>query len=67
MSLDALWNVLQKLGVPKKMFDVIISFHNGMKASVSHLMWQMGPFCVMFKGLDRGVAFEFHTIGGFYN
>lgn len=49
------------------MFDVIISFHNGMKASVSHLMWQMGPFCVMFKGLDRGVAFEFHTIGGFYN
>ena len=30
----ALWRVLKRLGIPDKMLNVIISFHEGMKASV---------------------------------
>ena len=31
---QALWKVLKKLGIPEKMLNVIISFHEGMKAPV---------------------------------
>ena len=31
---NALWKVLKKLGIPDNMLNVIISFHEGMKASV---------------------------------
>ena len=30
----ALWKVLKKLGIPDSMLKVIISFHEGMRASV---------------------------------
>ena len=31
---EALWQVLKKLGIPENMLNVIISFHQGMKANV---------------------------------
>ena len=31
---NALWTVLKKLGIPDNMLNVIISFHEGMKAAV---------------------------------
>lgn len=33
--LDALWKVLKSLGILVKMLNVILSFHQGMKADVS--------------------------------
>ena len=32
---DALWNVLQKVGIPPKMLSIVKSFHEGMQAEVS--------------------------------
>ena len=33
MNRTALWEILKKLGIPDNMLNVIISFHEGMRAS----------------------------------
>ena len=43
---SALWEVLRKLGVPEKMLNIIISFHEGMKAVVKHDGSISDPFTV---------------------
>ena len=43
---DALWKVLKKLGIPDNMLNVIISFHDGMRASVVSNGESSDPFNV---------------------
>ena len=53
VSRDALWKVLAKLGVPEKMLNVIVSFHEGMCASVRSNGQQSDCFSVT-NGTKQG-------------
>ena len=50
---DALWKVLKKLGIPDNMLNIIISFHQGMKASVLSDGQSSDPFDVT-NGTKQG-------------
>ena len=50
---DALWQVLRRLGIPENMLSVIISFHEGMKASVVSDGMMSDPFDVT-NGTKQG-------------
>ena len=50
---DALWKVLKKLGIPDNMLNVIISFHDGMRASVVSNGESSDPFNVT-NGTKQG-------------
>ena len=50
---DALWKVLKKLGIPDNLLNVIISFHDGMRASVVSNGESSDPFNVT-NGTKQG-------------
>ena len=50
---EALWQVLKKLGIPENMLNVIISFHQGMKANVVSDGMTSEPFNVT-NGTKQG-------------
>ena len=50
---DALWQVLEKSGVPPNMLNIIKSFHNGMKATIKIGSTQSESFSVC-NGLRQG-------------
>lgn len=49
---QALWQVLKKLGIPDKMLNVIVSFHEGMKAAVMF----NGKSSASLNGTKQGCA-----------